>query len=629
MKLSAILLLVALATVLLVPTAMAHATLLRSDPADGAVLPESPREMRLWFDENISANFSGAQLLDASGRPVNGVAVRTDPADPTLLIVIPPPLPDGVYSVLYKVLSNTDGHFSQGLLVFGVGEGVEMGAAAAPSPEPPPPPAEVILRWLNFGLLASIVGALAMRQWVLHPSPGEAEDVQTAMHTARQQVRRWAMVCAGAALVVGLLMLGRQIAVAHATLPEGSSLWVAAGQVVGKTQWGQMWIVRQAILLAMGGMLLATPRRWTAGSLGVLAATLIATQALGGHAAAVTPNTALAVTADTLHLLAASLWVGGLLALAVGLFPLLAQRPGHAAALIRAGWRPFGGLAAFSVTLLFATGLYSAGRQVASVDALVTTLYGRVLLGKIGLVLGVGTLGLLNSMLLHPSLAAPLARLLRRPTGWTPFSLRRLPQLVRAELLLGLLVVLATGIITAAPAPRSAIFTVSADDVPEALTQTVDNIVVTLQVKPNRPGQNVFTIFAASAIRPAPAEIIRVQARFLHLEQDAGVTTARAEMVEPGRYLISGNYLSLAGPWQIDVVVRRRGMEDSVARFYWVVAPPGQAQPVVISKRPIQPYLTLGAAALMLALVLVLAMTFARTSQPIARQNVQVQKPLK
>ncbi len=615
-KLPFILLLVVLAAALFVPAAMAHATLLRSDPADGAVLPESPREVRLWFDEEISAGFSTAQLLDAGGRPVSGVAVRADSTDPTLLIVTPPPLPDGVYSVLYKVLSNTDGHFSQGLLVFGVGEGVEMGGAAAPPPEPPPPLAEVILRWLNFGLLAGIAGALAMRRWVLRPAPGEGEAVRAALATARQGVRRWAALCAGAALAVGLLMLGRQVAVAHAALPAGSSLWTAGAQVVGNTQWGQMWLVRQAILLAMGGLLLAAPRRWTADALGGLAVALLTAQALGGHAAAVTPNTALAVAADTLHLLAASLWVGGLLALAVALLPLLRGQPAHAAALIRAGWRPFGGLAAFSVAVLFATGLYNTGRQVASVDALVTTLYGRVLLGKIGLVLGVGLFGLLNSMLLHPRVAAPLARLLRRPAGWTPLSVRRLPQLVRAELLLGLLVLLATGVITAAPAPRSALFTVSADDVPEALTQTVDNIVVTLQVKPNRPGQNVFTIFAASAIRPAPAEIIRVQARFSHLEQDVGVTTARAEEVEPGRYLISGNYLSLAGPWQIDVVVRRRGMEDSVARFYWVVAPPGQAQPVVISKRPIQPYLTLGAAALMLALAAALAVTLAGTEKP-------------
>ncbi|MFQ5577408.1 MAG: copper resistance protein CopC, partial [Anaerolineae bacterium] len=170
-KLPAILLLVALATTLLVPAAMAHATLVRSDPADGAVLPASPREVRLWFDEDISANFSTAQLLDAGGRPVAGVGIHTDPADPTLLLLTPPPLPDGVYSVLYKVLSNTDGHFSQGLLVFGVGEGVKMGAAVAPVAEPPPPLTEVVLRWLNFGLLASIVGALAVRQWVLRPSP--------------------------------------------------------------------------------------------------------------------------------------------------------------------------------------------------------------------------------------------------------------------------------------------------------------------------------------------------------------------------------------------------------------------------------------------------------------------------
>ena len=32
----------------------AHATLVRSAPADGAILAEAPQEVRLWFDENIS-----------------------------------------------------------------------------------------------------------------------------------------------------------------------------------------------------------------------------------------------------------------------------------------------------------------------------------------------------------------------------------------------------------------------------------------------------------------------------------------------------------------------------------------------------------------------------------------------
>jgi putative copper export protein len=103
------------------------------------------------------------------------------------------------------------------------------------------------------------------------------------------------------------------------------------------------------------------------------------------------------------------------------------------------------------VGLLIASGFYSIGRQVTSLDAMLTTLYGRALIVKVALVLCVGAFGLPNSSMLHPRLSAPLARLPRRPSGWTPLSLKRLPALVIAESTLGLLVLLATGVMLASP----------------------------------------------------------------------------------------------------------------------------------------------------------------------------------
>ena len=226
--------------------------------------------------------------------------------------------------------------------------------------------------------------------------------------------------------------------------------------------------------------------------LGILGVALLSTQALSGHAAAVSPNAPLAVLVDTLHLTAASFWIGGLLALAVGMLPMaLAGRGTPAfAALAYAGWGSFGGLAAFSVGILIATGLYSTGRQVASVDALITTFYGRTLIVKIALVLLVGAFGLINSSLLHPWLSFPLARLLRRPPGWTPLSLTQLPTLVIAEIAFGLLIFLVTGtldFLTAARGPEFAAATASS----QVVSQRADDLLITFQAAPNQPGQNI------------------------------------------------------------------------------------------------------------------------------------------
>ncbi|MCB0162615.1 MAG: copper resistance protein CopC, partial [Anaerolineae bacterium] len=411
----------------LTPAVQAHANLLRSDPTDGANLTESPPEIHLWFDEAISSQFSSAQLFDVKSQPVESIQISADPADPTLLTLTLPELPPGVYSVLWKVLSETDGHFSQGLLVFGVGTEVDLeatGVAVTKTAFPPLP--EVMLRWFNFSLLAGLVGAIAMVYLVLAPvgqRTGREPSVTKIRRTAQQRILGWASWCAGLALIVGLEQLIWQTVTLQATLPAGASFWSVGWQILSGTRWGSLWLVRQSILLGLTGLSLwlyqATRKpteqeregitspslsRVPALLAGLLLLTLVTVQALTSHATALTPNTALALVVDAVHLLAASLWVGGLLALAVGLLPLLHRRDGRAElpTLVKLGWRPFSRVAALSVGLLVATGLYSTGRQIASIDAMITTLYGQALLGKITLMLLVGAVGLLNSMLIHP-----------------------------------------------------------------------------------------------------------------------------------------------------------------------------------------------------------------------------------
>jgi copper transport protein len=438
-------------------------------------------------------------------------------------------------------------------------------------------------------------------------------------HLVRAQGRalRWAIWAGAAALVVGLGLLLYQSLALMQSLPEGSSLPAVSWQLLSRSRWGTLWLTRQAMLLAFVGLLLlalserkvegASLWQKIAGPLAVpLAVGLLVVQALGGHAAALSTDTTLAVAVDALHLLAVGLWLGTLLALVVALLPLVLRRKTGVLDLVRAGWGPFGQLAAPSVGLIAATGFYSLGRQVATPDALLTTFYGRALMGKIGLMLVVGAIGLLNSMLLHARVAAPLARLLRRPQGWTPVSRRRLPALLLAETVLGLAIFLAVGLVTSSAPARGPEFTIAANDLLESQSQTADDLVVTFSAKPNKPGQNVYTVRTISQRRPAPAEIMRVILRFSYQGQDMGTVTADAEQIEDSLYRLGGSYFSLPGPWQVEVAVRRRGIEDSVARFDWTVAPPGEARPVILSNRTWEPLLTVLAAGLA---VLVLSAT--------------------
>jgi len=108
---------------------------------------------------------------------------------------------------------------------------------------------------------------------------------------------------------------------------------------------------------------------------GVLAFGLAASVAVDGHAG-VGGDAWLATAVTTLHLLAMSMWLGGLLALTLIVLPSR-----HADRLDR--WS----LTAFAcVAVLILTGEYQAWRQVAPVDALWSTGYGITLSAKLGAV---------------------------------------------------------------------------------------------------------------------------------------------------------------------------------------------------------------------------------------------------
>lgn len=71
---SLVLALVLVCSLLLVfpATVYAHAILLRSDPARGAVLRVPPKQVHLWFTEAITPALSTAQVVTPGNQPLAG-----------------------------------------------------------------------------------------------------------------------------------------------------------------------------------------------------------------------------------------------------------------------------------------------------------------------------------------------------------------------------------------------------------------------------------------------------------------------------------------------------------------------------------------------------------------------------
>jgi methionine-rich copper-binding protein CopC len=118
-RLAALLGLSAAWLLLLCSPALAHATLVETYPADADTLAESPEQVRLRFDEPIEAAFDPVKVYDQQGDRVDEDDARVDPNDAKVLVGGLEELPDGSYTVEWRVTS-IDGHIIDDTYQFAV-----------------------------------------------------------------------------------------------------------------------------------------------------------------------------------------------------------------------------------------------------------------------------------------------------------------------------------------------------------------------------------------------------------------------------------------------------------------------------------------------------------------------------
>jgi methionine-rich copper-binding protein CopC len=100
--------------------AYAHAFLDRAEPHVGSSVSSAPRQVSLWFTQNLEPAFSGAEVRDAAGARVDQGA-RVDPANRGVMRISLKPLRPGSYKVHWRVLS-VDTHTTEGTFSFQVGQ---------------------------------------------------------------------------------------------------------------------------------------------------------------------------------------------------------------------------------------------------------------------------------------------------------------------------------------------------------------------------------------------------------------------------------------------------------------------------------------------------------------------------
>lgn len=456
-----------------------HLGLAAAVPAPDDTVDAAPSELRLTFTGDVDARLARVTLVGQEG-----AVPLTDPAagesDRVVVVRIADELRPGRYTVRWRVVG-ADGHPVTGDYAWVLREGAagtKARAVAEPGPTPdsaaqvdvgpaapgrPPPPEEhhiaqdpggfgfgaesptyVAVRWITFGALLSLLGAVAYALLVL-PLAVRRTTGEPRVAADRAGAAGVGLVAAAA---LGVAALARLLAQSYA-VHGAAAAWYPdrLALLLTGTLWGWGWLLQAVGSLATVAALVAARRGsrkgwWVAGGSAVA---LAFTPALSGHAAAVEGPGALAILADGLHVLAAGGWLGTLLVLlVVGVRRTLrgdddASADGvPLAPLVEA----FSAAALVFASILVVTGVVSAWLHLPSVPALWRSDYGRILLLKLAVLVPVFATGAYNWLRVRPALekgagAAPLRR-----SGWT-------------ELAVAVLVLLVTAVLVATPTPTA------------------------------------------------------------------------------------------------------------------------------------------------------------------------------
>jgi copper transport protein len=553
-------------------SASAHATLISTNPAQGAVLATIPTAVSLAFSEPVVVAEDGLRVFGPDGAKVdNGRTAHLGRSSAVGVGLVGGGSQRGTYTVSWRVIS-ADSHPVAGAFTFSVGH---------PSLGRPPADAQrggsaavgviyAITRAVAFASYALLVGSVA---FVLLCWSGAIAD----RGVRRIMLVGWAALLA--TTVATLLLQG----------PYGNGLGLDRAldsMVVSETLASRLGtaLTARLILLAFAGGYLVLLCAWFVqlarrgriwfSVLGVaLALGLAATWAGADHAAVgVQPELALGI--DVMHLVTMGVWLGGLTTLATLLRSPDTPHTGSSAVPHPAVHR-FSTVATGSIVVLIGTGSYQSWRQLGSWAAFGFTDYGRLLLVKLGavaLMLGVASLShrwvtrhrrvLIGVGAARPAVNSP-------PGGTVPHHdvLERgeLRRSVAAEAALGAFVLAVTALLvnaepgrTVASTPHGPAHQVISYDTggPGGRGQLI------VDVDPATTGPNTIrvTVEGPSGTRHDVAEL-RIELTLT--KRQLGPFSIPLQHPEPGEYDASGVQLPYPGTWQLRMIVRTSEIDET------------------------------------------------------------------
>jgi copper transport protein len=562
------------------PSALAHAQLLGTSPQSEATLAKQPAEVIFEFNQAVGGTLGAVRVYNAQGVEVDNLDVNhPEGHEHWMGVGLKGGLPEGTYTATYRVIS-ADTHIVYGGLVFNIGH-----AGAAPKftvagligrnqSGEATKLAFGVVRALDYLSLALGIGGLAFLVLAWVPALAATAGAEPGWRDASQAFARRMELLLFTAVLLGIVVSVLGILLQGASA-AGVSLWASLkGTIVSdtiKSRFGEVWGLRALVWAGLGGLLLAARlsrreaipvlRPATLGAEGValgpnpsrvsiaLAALgvgyLAITPALSGHASTQGAR-GVFFPADVVHVLGASVWVGGIACLLFALPAATRRLEGpQRSRLLLATLARFSPAALTCVIAIAVTGVIQAYIDVRSIHGLLHTTYGALVIVKVGLLLVLIGFGWVNRERLIPALQR-LVEAVRSP-GRSGVMARRT---MRGELALMLAVFGVTAALISYAPPIDIV------NGPFSIT-SLGPAELEMTVEPARVGLNtahIYLIDAKTGAQFTATKELTVTAKLP--AKGIGPLPLQANLAGPGHYVLSSAELSPGGTWQLQITDR-------------------------------------------------------------------------
>ena len=342
---------------------LAHAVIESTEPAANSVVSKAPNSVSLNFDEPVDTALGWMRVFDSDGERVVTAKLGRGDGDDWVRVAMPE-LEDGGYLVVWRVMS-ADGHAVEGAFGFQIGEsslpvGNEVVSTVVGSQGDDPLPGRVagVGRYISYAALALLFGLFVLN-----------------IVSRRLRLSIVGGVGAVSVLVV-LLMTGPNTL--SGSFTDAFDVSLLADTM--NTRSGTMMVARILFFVAIAIVGSRMPRRM----LGLILVLLAGTFAAGGHSGSESP-VAIAVLVTTVHVIAVSIWIGGIIAVLVG----------GATSNLESGVQRFAKIMNFVLPAVVLSGVLTAARNLGGLSGLFDSTYGKITITKFLLVVAMGVLALI------------------------------------------------------------------------------------------------------------------------------------------------------------------------------------------------------------------------------------------